>query len=158
VAKPRSYSPEQREEALRLYQEVGPAEAARRLDIPAPTVRKWASRAAISAPNAKQTAAATAAAKLSREERAERLAAEALEAAGEFLARSRDGANPQNALALTKAFGETLRGSQLLAGDPTDRVEVTDLEREIDRELAELSAVRERNTELAAQHNGDDPS
>jgi transposase-like protein len=41
----RSYSKAQREESLQLYTEVGPAEAGRRLGIPAATVRKWAQRA-----------------------------------------------------------------------------------------------------------------
>ncbi|MEK6328253.1 MAG: hypothetical protein AABM66_12135 [Actinomycetota bacterium] len=151
---PRTYTDDQKREALEQYAEVGPAEASRRTNIARKTISKWAERAGVTSPNAKRTAAATAAARLSREERAEQIAAEALEAAAEFLKRSRDGANPSNALALTKAFGEALRGSQLLAGDPTDRVEVTDLEREIERELAELSAARERNAELAAS-NGD---
>ena len=153
VATQRTYTPEQRAEALRLYREVGPSEAGSRLDIAPSTVRKWAQRAGASAPRAARTAAAVQAAQLSREQRAEEIAAEALEAAGEFLTRSRE-ANPTNARLLMAAFRDALNGSQLLAGDPTDRLEVSDLMHEVDRELAELAKVRERNAELAAQ-NGD---
>src|SRR5437773_8581297 len=69
MAKPRSYTSEQRVEALRLYREVGPAEAGRRLDIPPGTVRKWAQRAGASAPRAARIAAAVKAAQLSRDQR-----------------------------------------------------------------------------------------
>jgi len=43
----RTYTPEQREEALRLIAEVGPAEAARQLGLKSGTLRSWASRAGL---------------------------------------------------------------------------------------------------------------
>jgi transposase-like protein len=149
-----AFPDEQRSRALTLYRQHGAAEAARRLpfDVSAPTIRKWAQRAALTTPRAERTEAATRAARLTREERAERIAAEALEAAAEFLARARDGANPSNARLLMAAFTEALRGSQLLAGDPTDRLEVSDLEREIERELKALSEARARNADVAASN------
>jgi hypothetical protein len=99
-------------------------------------------------PRSARTEAATRAARLGREERAEQIAAEALEAAAEFLARARE-TNPTNARLLMAAFRDALHGSNLLAGDPTDRLEVSDLEREIERELHVLAATRARNAELA---------
>jgi len=155
MAKPRSYTSEQRVEALRLYVEVGPAEAGRRLDIPPITVRKWAQRAGASAPRAARIAAAVKAAQLSRDQRAEEIAARALEAAGEFLSRSRE-ANPSNARLRMAAFRDALHGSQLLAGDPTDRIEVSELEREIEAELKLLAEAKARNAELVASNGHSD--
>ena len=40
-----------RERALELYQEVGPAEAARQLGLKSGTIRAWASRAGVSSPH-----------------------------------------------------------------------------------------------------------
>jgi transposase-like protein len=54
----RSYTQEQRAEALKLYQEVGPSEAGRRLDIPNATIRQWAKRAGASSARAEHVAAA----------------------------------------------------------------------------------------------------
>jgi len=145
------FTPEQRELALDAYKRAGAAQAARELpfEIHATTIRRWACDSGLARARSERTAAATEAAKLSREERAEQIAAEALEAAGEFLARARE-ANPSNARLLAAAMTDALRASNLLAGDPTDRLEVSDLEREIERELRLLSEARKRNVEVAA--------
>jgi transposase-like protein len=146
----RKFTDEQRRNALALYGEHGAAEAARRLpfEVSAPTLRQWAKRAGLTGPRAVRTKAATNAARLNREERAEQLAADALDAAAEFLSRARE-ANPSNARLLMAAFSEALRGSQLLAGDPTDRLEIADLEREIEHELQALIAAKQRNADQA---------
>ncbi len=41
ATRPHRYTAEQRDAALELYREVGPAEAGRRLGIPSGTVRSW---------------------------------------------------------------------------------------------------------------------
>lgn len=46
----RTYSPELRAEAMRLYAERGPAETSRRLDIPVTTLTNWAKDAGVLAP------------------------------------------------------------------------------------------------------------
>ena len=150
---PRKFSDEQRSKALTLYGEHGAAEASRRLsfEVSATTIRQWAKRAALSGPRSARTESATKAARLGREERAERIAAEALEAAAEFLARARE-TNPTNARLLMAAFRDALHGSNLLAGDPTDRLEVSDLEHEIERELRALAVARTKNAELVASN------
>jgi hypothetical protein len=151
--RPRRFTDEQRSNALILYGEHGAAEASRRLpfEVSAATIRQWAKRAALSGPRSARTEAATRGARLGREERAERIAAEALEAAAEFLARARE-TNPTNARLLMAAFRDALHGSNLLAGDPTHRLEVSDLKREIERELRVLAATRARNAELTASN------
>ncbi|CAN5678461.1 hypothetical protein BH18ACT15_BH18ACT15_14320 [soil metagenome] len=45
------FPPSTRERALELYQQVGPAEAARQLGIKSGTIRSWASRAGVSSPH-----------------------------------------------------------------------------------------------------------
>jgi hypothetical protein len=147
------FTDEQRSKALTLYGQHGAAEASRRLpfEISATTIRQWAKRAGLCGPRSARTEAATTAARLGREARAEQIAGEALEAAAEFLARARE-TNPTNARLLMAAFRDALHGSNLLAGDPTDRFEVSDLEREIERELQVLAATRAHNAELAASN------
>jgi hypothetical protein len=54
------------------------------------------------------------------------------------------------------AFRDALHGSNLLAGDPTDRLEVSDLEREIERELRLLVEARARNAEVGATNGHPD--
>jgi transposase-like protein len=62
MAKRSTYTQEQREQALALYAEHGPAEASRRIGIPRATISKWASRAGLVTVGAQKTAAATKAA------------------------------------------------------------------------------------------------
>ncbi|MEK6272447.1 MAG: transposase [Actinomycetota bacterium] len=153
MAKNRTYTDEQRAKALRLYTKVGPAEASRQLGIPSPTIRKWAQLAGASSARADRVAAAVEAAKLTWEQRRGALTDKCGEAAEEFLARARE-SNPSNASFLMRAFDLAIKSASLLSGDPTERVAVSDLEREIDRELRQLAAARERNAELATP-NGD---
>jgi len=49
--RPTGYPPDVRAQALELYKEVGPAEAARRLGLRSGTIRVWAHRAGISSPH-----------------------------------------------------------------------------------------------------------
>ena len=59
----RTYTPEQKAEALALYVEHGPAEASRRCDIPAATIRQWGKRAGKTSPRAEQAVAGAEAAR-----------------------------------------------------------------------------------------------
>lgn len=49
--RPRGFPQRLRDRALELYQEVGPAEAARQLGLRSGTIRVWAHRAGISSPH-----------------------------------------------------------------------------------------------------------
>ena len=68
------WTPDQRDEALRLLAEVGKAEAARRTGIPAGTIASWGARAGITAPSAEGQRQALEAKAVSVAERKQRLA------------------------------------------------------------------------------------
>src|SRR5204862_2492768 len=99
-----TYTEEQRAEALKLYAEVGPAEAARRLpfEVSAATVRKWASRAGLRSERASRTRAATEAAMESYRERRTRLSTKFAQLAEECVDKARE-ANPSNCSFLTRS-------------------------------------------------------
>jgi len=120
------YSDEQRAEALRLYEEVGPAEASRRCGVPNATIRSWASRAGLGNSGEPKTLPA-------RQRALERWETRRLTAADEFgdaAAQMRE-----HALKAAKAKDEKmLRASavaagiftdkaQLLSGNPTERLD-----------------------------------
>lgn len=75
----RTYTPEQREEALQLYVDVGPAEAARRTGIPAKTIQSWGGRSGVQSAAVEKTEAAVAAASLTIAQRKQRLASDLLD-------------------------------------------------------------------------------
>jgi transposase-like protein len=55
----RTYSEEEKQAALKAYQEHGGAAAAKQTGIPAQTIRNWASQAGIAGPRKERTEAAT---------------------------------------------------------------------------------------------------
>jgi len=142
----RTYTPEQREEALRLIAEVGPAEASRRLEIPAGTIRSWAWRHGVATPvpESERTRAATDAAKLSWAQRRLELGRETGAVASELLDRIREATKAADVRSLATAFGVVVEKAQLLDGAATERVEISESER---RER--VLALRD---ELAARH------
>jgi len=71
---PNHYTAEQKAEALRLYVDLGPAEAARQTGVPAGVVSKWGQRAGLVSETAELTARATETAKANREARKAALA------------------------------------------------------------------------------------
>jgi transposase-like protein len=83
----RTYTDEQRQEALRLYKEVGPGEAARQLGIPGKTISSWAKRECIQSDAPAKMAAAIDMARLTREERREQLREKMLDKALDLLGR-----------------------------------------------------------------------
>jgi len=80
----RSYSEEQKAEALAAYAEVGSQEAARRLHIPSQTIASWARRAGIQSNASDKTRAAVERMQEIRHERRERIKSKILEKA-EFM-------------------------------------------------------------------------
>lgn len=68
-----SYTQEQKSQALALYKEHGPGEAARRLHIPSKTITSWANRAGVQSDAPAKTAAATEMARLTRDQKREKL-------------------------------------------------------------------------------------
>lgn len=126
---PRTYTPEQREEALRLYLEVGAAEAARRLEIPAATVRKWAQRAGLTAARREHAQAAIESARLTWAQRRGEIVVRFGEAADGFLTKARKTKSARNARDLMAAADMAVKNAQLLSDGATGRVELSPTER-----------------------------
>jgi hypothetical protein len=145
----RSYTDEQRGDALKLYQQVGPAEAGRRLGIPSTTVRQWAKRAGASSPRAEHVAAAVRGAQLTWGQRRAELADQAGEAAEEFLCRAR-ASNPSNAAFFMRCFDLATKNANLISSEPTSR-EQQRTHAEIDREVEELIDHVRREAIMEAQ-------
>ena len=141
----RSYTEEQKAEALRLYREVGAAEASRQCGVNSATLRVWAHRAGLAGhvPPSEQTKAATDAARRSWAQRRLELAEETGAAAADLLARIRKAKRATDVRALADAYKNLVVQGQLLDGAVTERVEVSENER-IDR-------VRAMRDEVAAR-------
>ncbi len=107
------YTAEQREEALRLYREVGAAEASRECGINAATIRSWAHRDGIATTvsPSEQTKAATDAARRSWTQRRQELSEATGAAAADLLQRIGATKKPTDVRALD--------------GSPSSRVEVS---------------------------------
>ena len=121
------YTAEQRAEALRLYRELGAAEAARQCGINAATTRSWAHRDGIAttvAPS-EQTKAATDAARRSWTQRRQELSEATGAAAADLLERIGATKKPTDVRALATAFSDLVEKGQLLDGSPSSRVEVS---------------------------------
>jgi transposase-like protein len=123
----RTYTDEQKTEALELYREHGPAEAARRTSIPTKTIASWASRSKTrmdsEAPQRLQIAAAVAS--LVAAEKRAKIADAMWDKLAESLDRlGKDStANAQEARVITVLAEK----AQLLTGGATTRVEVGDV-------------------------------
>lgn len=128
------YSPKQREEALKLYAEVGPSEAERQTGINKKTIASWAQRAGLKTSVAHNMAEAVEASKLRREQKKELLIDEMLDEArnavrdmsatvtvGEITMKT----PPKDRQALASAAGTLIDKIQLLSGEATSRNETT---------------------------------
>lgn len=144
----RRYTPEQRAEAVALYREHGPREAARRLGFDAGTIVGWAKAAGVQTLGSKQTAAATAKIKITMEARRTQLAERLLEVAANLVERI-DSADTRasDARALAVPVGIFVEKSQLLSGAATSRPDVVE---PADR-ARRLAEVRD---ELASRRGG----
>ena len=101
----RSYTDAERQKALDLYIEVGPAEASRRTGVPAATIRSWALRAGatVARPRTQAATAAVEAARLTWAQRRAEVAALASEVAIDSGRRAL-GAKPREASDLMRAL------------------------------------------------------
>jgi transposase-like protein len=101
----REYTAAERERALGLYVQVGPAEAGRETGIPSSTIRKWAERAGASMKNARERSATAAVegARLTWAQRRAETRQRAGEAAAVFLERAVE-ASPRAASDWMRAF------------------------------------------------------
>lgn len=148
----RTYTEQERQAAMEAYGEVGPAEAARRTGIPAPTIRKWAERAGVTGDDPR-TRPMTQAAQVAWEIRRKTLANDFGQVAAELLQHVRTAASEPNrsrdAQALMTAAAIGVDKAQLLAGGATSRVEhdVTDP----DQRLAAVHSLREQAAKRAEQ-------
>ena len=140
----RTYTPEQKAEALGLYVEHGPAEAERRCGIPSTTIRKWAQRAGKTSPRADHARAATEAAQKSWAQRKSEVALLAGEEAEAIVRRMLTTTGAQQKAYLARAFALVVDKTQLLEGGATGRVEVSSAEEREQR-------VRELRDEIAAR-------
>lgn len=145
----RQWSAEDRQRAITLAQEVGKAEAARQLGMPAGTIASWLHRAGIGvAPEmTERMALATAVRQVTMAERkaalAERLAELAHKATAQLAAKI--DADEVNARDLVAALTAAVDRLQLLTGEATQRTEATvSGEPARERLLAAVSTLAER--------------
>lgn len=145
------YTPEQRQQAVALYQQVGTAETSRQTGIPTRTILTWASEAgAVAHAGREKTAEARAAS-------AERVVADWADyrsreaaAAGatanrlrrELVERMEAGAAGRDVQAMAIAYGIMVDKAELLSGNATSRIE-TWATSELDRDLRSLIAEME---------------
>ena len=159
------YTDEQRQQALDLYVDVGSAEASRRLDIPARTIRHWATQADLAQARGQKTEAARAMLAIRHAEMREELRARLLEKALDALDRmdqihydykGKDAKKVEYEVAPSGAFKDYATGAAILIdkyrlemGETTSRVhhEGTD---DIDRSVRNLVAELERRSQTTA--------
>lgn len=137
MTRPR-YTVEQRAEALALYRDHGPREAARRVGCKPSTIVGWAKDAGVRTFGSTQTAAATEKIKVTMEARRAKLAERLLEVAANLVERidsTRTAAGDARALAIP--VGIFVDKSQLLSGAATSRPETVE-PAERARRLAEV--------------------
>ncbi len=119
----RTYTTAEREHALDLYAKDGPAAAARATAIPPGTIRSWAKRSGAQPLRDEQTRAASAAARLTWEQRRAELTVRLGEVAAGLLERAAAG-EAQEAKALMTACAIGIDKAELLAGHATARLDV----------------------------------
>jgi len=149
-----SYSSAQRTEALRLYAERGPAEAARATGIPAATIRSWAKRSGAQPLRSEKGRAAVEASRLSWEQRRAELTVRLGEVAAGLLERAAASGDAQKAKALMVALAVAIDKAELLSGRATVREErplVAVTPEEAQRELAALNDELQARDELGAR-------
>ncbi len=112
----------QRDQALELYREHGPAEASRRCGIPTKTISSWAGRTGVRTDAPSHTDAAVRAAAMRWADRRLRLA-DKLGQLAETLADRAFDAEPRDAKWLADAADRAVSNAQLLSGAATSRSE-----------------------------------
>ena len=154
---PARYSDQERADALALYVEHGPAEAARRTGIPKTTISSWAGRNQVRTNATAKTQAATQAASAIAAAKREQLKADLLAKALDLLARmdqphqefvgtqGKDVTYDRAPAAAVKAYAtsvgiliDKLRLEEGAATSREEHVNVSEVDRELDRLAAEL--------------------
>lgn len=139
----RTYTPEQRREALELYREHGPAEAARRCGIASGTIRQWALKSGLTSERAKTARANVEALRLTWAQRRGEICVRAGEVASNMLEEAAAAGNSRKARDFMGAFEIGVRTAQLLDGAPTERVaSEVELREQVHRMRDELAARR----------------
>lgn len=138
-----TYTDEQQEQAVRLSEEVGPAEASRQLDIPLRTLNRWRNEAGVAQANAEKTADARAkAAERVSTEWADYRSKEAIAAGAEAnhvrrkLRETVDSGPANDAYKYALVYGILIDKAEKLSNQATERIEVW-AESEVDRDLRE---------------------
>jgi hypothetical protein len=149
---PRTYTGAEREEALRLYRDLGPAETGRQLDIPAGTVRQWALRAGLTDSRHATARAGTAAARQTWAQRRAEMTVRLGEIAAEFLERAIKASKSRDSINYMGSASRAIDRAQLLDGGATGRLEVSEPEAraEVRRMRDELAARREQKRAAGA--------
>lgn len=138
----RTYTDDEKAEAVAVYVEHGLAEAARRTGIPKPTLSNWVTpeqRSAQAERSAAKTAAATAAHRRWIEEQRIVAQREFMETAVHCARQARLVEDGHQAFSLTKAGGTALDKVRLELGEVTDRTE----HRTVDQVTAEVERLAE---------------
>lgn len=150
----RSYTPEERQEALRLYVEHGPAEAERRCGIAKGTIAQWAYRERQKAEQRTrdgdsdpdphgvmdrpaQASAAIEASRLSYAQRRAAIGRKAGAVAEAMLDKIIEGLKPRDAADAMRAAAMAIDKAQLLAGGATSRLALSSDPEEARRQLTE---------------------
>lgn len=120
-----AYTAAERQHALDLYKQHGPAEAGRQTGIPSATIRTWAKRSGETVSRAAHAQANVDAARLTWAQRRGELTIRSGEVAANLLEQIA-AAKPREARLLSAAFAVVVDRAQLLAGDATARIETSD--------------------------------
>lgn len=136
-------------EALRLYAEHGPAEAARITGIPAPTVRSWARRNGVASVATPERQAAIEAARLTWTQRRTTLTAQLGEAAELLVNRALTSGNARDAQAWMTAAAIGIDKAQLLSGRDTP-VEGVSRDERLHRLVGAVDELAARRADRAA--------
>src|SRR5262245_60874658 len=120
----RAYADALKAEVLAAYPELGPAECARRFDVPAGTVAVWANRAGVKAITAEKTQAAVAARVATFADRRARLADRLLALAETAAGREAELISDSKLHEVVGCRTRALHDHQLLTGQVTARTEV----------------------------------
>lgn len=145
----RTWTDEQREHALAVYADHGPAEAARRTGIPKGTIAAWANRREVQTRVAENLENARLVASMRWAERRSELADQAGEAAAIALAQAvaaLQAGNDHLAKAAGVVFGIAVDKAQLLTGEATSRTEMVGAtpRPEAEKRLAKILMLAER--------------
>lgn len=147
----RKWTDEQRDEALALYTEHGPAETSRRTGIPVKTIASWARRYKVPSRQVANTSKAIKVAAMKWAERKIRLADKAGALAELMAMRAETERVPRDAKLLVEAMEKAAGVAQLLSGGATSRPEGS-----VDSPEGRLALVREIQGDIAKRQGAEE--